>query len=201
MPKRARIDFDDLVDATASFDARIAKADLKLLTVAESTVKQYRSAANTVSKFAARLGEKKVTKDIFIRFAAGLQKTGRGGVDTLKQTLSAIRFLQNAEGLWGEPWAEDSDLDDVVAGVCYNGKKSRRSTTGAITYQMLQMLIKRCVALKKHSLVPAFKIAYAANLRVRQTATLKTDALVPSENDQWLIRVDKDKRVREKSKK
>jgi len=170
MPKRARINLEELVAATQTFDADAAKKELKLLTVAGSSLKQYRSAVRTVEKFAARIGEKTVSKDTFIRFAEGLRKTGRGGVDTVRQTLSAIRFLASAEGLWGATWAEDDDLDDVVAGVCYNGKESRRTTTGAITKPMLDHLVARCKRMGKAHFVPAFKIAFAANLRVRQAA-------------------------------
>jgi hypothetical protein len=203
MPKRARIDFAELAKATEVFDPSEAQRELRMLTVAESTIKQYRSAVAGVTRFATCIGQRNVSKDIFIRFAAGLQRTGRGGVDTLKQTLSAIRFLQHAEGLWAQEgmWADDEDLDTIVAGVCYNGKHSRRSTTGAITREMLLSLTKRCALMKRESLIPAYQIAHAANLRVKQTATLKTDALVEDEKGSFLIRVDKDKRVREKSRK
>ena len=84
----------------------------------------------------------------------------------------------------------------------YSGKNSRRSTTGAITRLMLDDLVIRCATLGKEKLIPAYQIAFAGNLRLRQTATLKTDALIPNDKKgTWLIKIDKDKRVNSKGSK
>ncbi|CUF79472.1 Hypothetical protein, putative [Bodo saltans] len=203
MPKRPRIDARALVEATEDFDVTRDSAHLRHLRVAASTLHQYHANISALRAFLRELNALSLTKDMFIRYAEGLCRTGRAGVSTLRSQLSALRHFQRIDNLWvdesGHRWALDDDLDEITKGVAFNGKAIKSKPTGAITASMLASLVDLCQQDEMpQSMIDAFRLAWHGALRISQVSTLRADALVQDE-DRFFLAVQKDKRVRASS--
>jgi len=202
MPLRPRIDVGAVIRLSADSDSD-REARLLSLTIAASSLRQYRSSVSVLRTYVTRLGAPVLTRELFIRFLDGLQRAGRGGVDTPLAILSALRFLQRTERLWldaaGRCWAFDPTLDEFARGVAYNGKCSRRSVTGTITDDMFVSLVDFLQNTDGYArFVPPVAVAHAASLRISQVASLRCNCLLQDGNQACLI-VLKDKRVRSTS--
>jgi integrase len=203
MKKLSKTDYKALASAgkkvmrAGSLDEEVKKIRLK--TIAASTLKQYRCLVRGLSKFLEELQEPSMNKNLFLLWVVSMDHIGRGGVDTPKQVLSALRKLQAIEGLWdpeAKLWAFDPQLDEACKGLAYQGKDgNRRVARGAITRVMLEELITYCRSHNAGRMVPAFQIAFGGGLRVKQVAHLKCDALIRDETKSFVC-VLKDKRVR-----
>lgn len=211
--KRPRLDIAAMAEIAKKMteeDTAAAARELQHKAIADTSIKQYRSAMNTLNRFVTQMKQERLTKSLFIQFLQGLLETRRGGTNTPAQILSAVRHFQTIDRTWllpGEPiWSLDEDLTVMTVGLGYLGKKKKEGpVTGAMTDAMLKQLCEYCEEksteaddLKK--LIPAYIIAHSAALRVSQVATLKTNCLIEDDGAFFLV-VQKDKRVRASSRK
>ncbi len=125
MGKKGQVSAKVLVERMSALSAVGAMQYLREQTVSEATLRSYRSARNKMEEILAVMGERVLTKDIFVRLvlAAEMEGMGRSTPDTWR---AAVQFFQRTEG-WavgvdGEQWAEDLDLKHAMAGYRYMAK-------------------------------------------------------------------------------
>lgn len=207
MPRRPRIPVAAIVTRVRQSlldenELAARERAIKLKRITPLSLAQYRSKVSVLRSFIAELGEPVLTKRLFRQFLVSLDEEGRNGVDSPAQLLSALRFLQNSDNLWkevdGTCWANDADLDDLVAGICYNGKVSKRSVSGAIDAKKLNELKAYAKKTDQEHFINPLLIAYCAVLRWHQVAFLKTGALKIFDGKE-MLEVEKDKRIRRES--
>ena len=158
-----------IAEMTQLITSQEATRMLHDMSIAPSTLRNYRSKVTLLAEFILSAKQPRLTKQLFVQYLAALtQLQARHHSDYAKHLRCALLHYQMSRRLWllpdEQPWANDPDILRACLGYRYQAKAGA-PIRGQITKDMYQQLIN-FVRSRSPILVYPITVLYGTGLRI-----------------------------------
>jgi len=187
-------------------EAASIKVNLRKKCNTVRVTQQYRGRVERIRTFAKEMGERYMTKELFVLFCGGLESQTGGGTTTAHMYRMALAKAQELEPDFAllepgsAPWARDKDMSEITKGYRYQAKvRSDKPKKGVLTRPMLHDFL---AWLRKKALSEDADFAEACHLcglRISEALRILVGDVVDDDHEARTLLVRRDKRVNAKS--